>query len=286
MNNENNKPNNLGQGKIIFVIVAIAVIILLCIGGYLLGYKKGSNNTDLDNNDINNNDKDNQNIPYQLKNEEILELYKIVKNGEYYPEYLKTSLEDLDENTLLSIVAKSYGEDYLENITEEMYDKLQNGPYGSADILSTFAGSKYLSVSSDELINKTNQIFNKNITKETLKDTTIYIGEKAPSCFSFTYDKNTDKFLRFDHCGGNYPECQEIIYNGEETSNEFILYTHVTKYKNNGVELVYVDNFDKEYSIYTFKLTTDNMSSFPIIKYVFTKDSNNKYYVSSIMEEK
>ena len=26
---------------------------------YLLGYKKGSNNTDLDNNDINNNDKDN-----------------------------------------------------------------------------------------------------------------------------------------------------------------------------------------------------------------------------------
>ena len=86
--------------------------------------------------------------------------------------------------------------------------------------------------------------------------------------------------------GGNYPEYQEIIYNGEETSNEFILYTHVTKYKNNGVELVYVDNFDKEYSTYTFKLTTDNMSSFPIIKYVFTKDSNNKYYVSSIMEEK
>ena len=34
MNNENNKPNNLGQGKIIFVIVAIAVIILLCIGNY------------------------------------------------------------------------------------------------------------------------------------------------------------------------------------------------------------------------------------------------------------
>ena len=99
MNNENNKPNNLGQGKIIFVIVAIAVIILLCIGGYLLGYKKGSNYTDLDNNDINKNDKDNQNIPYQLKNEEILELYNIVKNGEYYPEYLKTSLEDLDENT-------------------------------------------------------------------------------------------------------------------------------------------------------------------------------------------
>ena len=210
----------------------------------------------------------------------------VFSEKEYYPEYLKTSLEDLDENTLLSIVAKSYGEDYLENITEEMYDKLQNGPYGSADILSTFAGSKYLSVSSDELINKTNQIFNKNITKETLKDTTIYIGEKAPSCFSFTYDKNTDKFLRFDHCGGNYPEYQEIIYNGEETSNEFILYTHVTKYKNNGVELVYVDNFDKEYSTYTFKLTTDNMSSFPIIKYVFTKDSNNKYYVSSIMEEK
>ena len=57
MNNENNKPNNLGQGKIIFVIVAIAVIILLCIGGYLLGYKKGSNNTDLDNNDINNTNK-------------------------------------------------------------------------------------------------------------------------------------------------------------------------------------------------------------------------------------
>ena len=181
MNNSSNNLDNLGlvKANTIFIVAAIMLISILCIGSYLLWNKGDNTNSNLDNTD-----KNSQNETYQLKNNEILELYNIIKNNNYYPEYSTTSLEELDENILLSIVARSYGDSYLENITDDMHDKLQNGPYGSFELFRNYMGSKYLTVSSDEIISKTNQIFNKNITKDNLQESSI-ASDKTPLCTSF-----------------------------------------------------------------------------------------------------
>lgn len=255
----------------IILLLVITLGIGLIIGSYLT---KPALNNDKDNNG----GESSITLNTPIKNKEVEEIFKIIKNEAWYPNYMEKNIDEITDDILLSIVARSLNKDVV--ITNNMYETIKNK--NGEDYAQLYEGTYYVDESSDVIISKTNEIFNKKITKNKLIADNLRYGV----CTSYVYNSYIDKFIQCGHCGGGMPVFEEVVYNYEELDSEINVYTAVAKTDYDYVKdgWAYFDKYNNTYEFNDFKITKENYNNFTHLKYTFKQYENGNYYIFSIEE--